>query len=261
MKKSRIAFVLALAPAALAAQSATSSTSASAAAAAKAERASVAGAAQATTTTNASADIPASYSAESRAKLNATFAAARKRDVPEQPIRDRIAEGRAKAASEAQVVLAAQRTEARLEAAQEAMVRAGRKPTDGEMTRGEHAMARGATEVQIEAIAKQTPPDRSMEVALGVLTELQARGVATDRAVAQIVSRLEARASDAAIRELAVNANGNAGVNASVGAPATKAGAGVNATGAAAATTTGAGAAVGGGAKVGVGGLIKPPSA
>jgi hypothetical protein len=260
MKKSRIAFVLALAPAALAAQSATSTTSASAAAAAKAERASVAGAAQATTATNASADIPASYSAESRAKLNATFAAARKRDVPEQPIRDRIAEGRAKAASEAQVVLAAQRTEARLEAAQEAMVRAGRKPTDGEMTRGEHAMARGATEVQIEAIAKQTPPDRSLEVALDVLTELQARGVATDRAVAQIVGKLEARASDAAIRELAVKANGNVGVNASVGAPTVKAGGAVNATGAAAATT-GAGATAVGGAKVGVGGLIKPPTA
>jgi hypothetical protein len=260
MKKTRIAFVLALAPAALAAQSATSTTSASTAATAKAERASVAGAAQATTVSNANADIPASYSAESRSQLNATFTAARKRDIPEQPIRDRIAEGRAKSASEAQVVLAAQRAEARLEAAQDAMVRAGRKPTHTELTRGEHAMARGATEVQIEAIAKQTPPDRSLEVALDVLTELQARGVATDRAVAQIVSKLEARASDAAIRELAVNANGNAGVNASVGAPV-KTGAAVNATGAAAATTTGAGATVTGGAKVGVGGLIKPPTA
>lgn len=235
MKKTGTVLLLSLAPAMLAAQSAT-----------------------ATTTTTASADIPSSYSAESRASLNATFNAARGRDLPEQPIRDRIAEGRAKGASEGQVVLAAQRAEARMEAAQSAMIRAGRRPTDGEVSRSEHAMARGATEVQVEAIARRTPPDRSLEVALEVLTELQGRGVSTERAVAQITNKLEARASDAAIRELAANANANAGVNAVVGAP--KAGANASATGAAAASATGAGAAVAGGAKVGVG-IIKPPAA
>lgn len=257
MKKSGIALLFTLAPALLAAQSATATTSAGADASAKAGKTSVAGGAHANSSTNASADVPSSYSAENRAKLNATFAAARERDLPEQPIRDRIAEGRAKGASEAQVVMAAQRAEARLEATQSAMVRAGRRPTLGEVSRGEHAMARGATDVQIEAIARRSPPERSLEVALEVLTHLQARGVSSERAVAQIVSKLEARASDAAIRELAVNANANAGVNAAVGAP--KAGANASATGAAAASATGAGAAVVGGAKAGVGAIIKPP--
>lgn len=234
MKKTGTVLLLSLAPAILAAQSAT-----------------------ATTTTTAQADIPSSYSAQSRASLTATFNAARQRDLPEQPIRDRIAEGRAKGASEGQVVLAAHRAEARMEAAQSAMVRAGRRPTDAEVSRSEHAMARGATEVQVEAIARRTPPERSLEVALEVLTELQARGVSTERAVAQITSRLEARASDAAIRELAVNANANAGVNAAVAAP--NAGANASATGAAAASATGAGAVVAGGAKAGVG-IIKPPA-
>jgi hypothetical protein len=148
MMKSRIAFVLSLAPAILAAQSATSSV---------------------TSATSARADIPASYSVESRAKLNATFAAARERSLPDRPIRDRIAEGQAKGASEAQVVVAAQRAESRLEATQTAMVRAGRQPSDAELIQGEHAMARGATEAQIEAIVRHTPPERSVVVALDAL--------------------------------------------------------------------------------------------
>jgi hypothetical protein len=201
MKKSRIAFVLAFAPAIVAAQSVTSTASGS-----------------------ASADIPSSYSAESKAKLNATFSAARERRVPEQPIRDRIAEGQAKGASEAQVVLAAQRTEARLEAAQSAMLRAGRQPSDAELIRAEQAMVQGATEAQIEVLARRTAPDQSVVVTLDAV---------------------------------AVNTNANAGVNATVATP--KAGASAAVTGAAAATTGAGAASVTGAVTAGVGPIIKPP--
>ena len=201
MKKSRIAFVLALTPAIVAAQSATATTSAA-----------------------ASGNIPSSYSAESKARLTATFTAARERRVPEQPIRDRIAEGQAKGASEAQVVLAAQRTEARLEAAQRAMLRAGRQPSDAELIRAEQAMARGATEAQIEVLARRSPPDQSVVVALDAI---------------------------------AVGTNANAGLNATVASPGAGAAAGVTG---ATAVTTGAGAAsVTGAVTAGVGPIIKPP--
>ena len=158
MKKSRIAFVLiAAAPALMQAQSATTTASATAQAAAK-------------------ADIPASYSADAQAKLTATFERARERKLPEQPIRDRVAEGQAKSATEAQVVIAAQRAEARLEAVQSAIVRAGRQPSDAELIRAEAAMARGATEAQVEAVARRAQPDREIVVALDALVSANATG-------------------------------------------------------------------------------------
>ena len=79
MKKSRIVFVFAaIVPAIASGQSTTATTAASAQAAAK-------------------GDVPASFSAESQAKLKATFERARERQLPERPIRDRIAEGQARA--------------------------------------------------------------------------------------------------------------------------------------------------------------------
>ena len=154
MKKTTIAFALSFAPAILAAQ-VTSTTSATADMSAKAGRTSATTAAQATAATSASADVPRNYSAEGQAKLAATFNAAREKKLPEQPIRDRVAEGQAKGASEAQVVIAAQRTEARLEAAQSAMIRAGRQPNDEALIHAEHVMAAGATAAQVEAAVRR----------------------------------------------------------------------------------------------------------
>src|SRR4051812_48291719 len=128
MRKSRIAFVLAFAPAILAAQSATATTTTTADAAARVGKSSAAGSAQATTATSATVDrgnaeVPSQYSAEAQAKLSATYQRARERQLPQRPIRNRVNEGQAKGASETQVVFAAQRAEARLEASQSAMVR------------------------------------------------------------------------------------------------------------------------------------------
>lgn len=201
MKKSKLALALTFIPAVLAAQSATASTTADAA---------------------AKVELPASYSAESQAKLNATFQAARDRKLPDRPIRDRIAEGQAKSASEAQVVVAAQRVEARLEMAQSAMVRAGRQPNDAEMIRAEAALARGATEAQIEAVARRTQPNQQIVVQLDAL----AGGPATNSA---------------------------ATINATVATPGVAASAGAGA--AAAATATSATAS----ATAGLGAVIRKP--
>src|SRR5689334_1195135 len=81
--------------------------------------------------------VPASFSAESKANIEATVQRARAANMPLQPLRQRIAEGQAKAASDAQIAVAVQRTEARLEAAQHAMIAAGREnPTTAEITAG-----------------------------------------------------------------------------------------------------------------------------
>jgi hypothetical protein len=260
MKKVNVMFLLSLAPAVLAGQQASTTTSGSASGdlSAKAGRTSVNGSAQASASSTSSVDVPSSYSAESRAKIEGTFSAARERNLPEQPIRDRIAEGRAKGASESQVVLAAQRTEARLEATQSAMIRAGRRePSQEEVARGEQAMVRGASEAQIELVARRTPPRRSLVVAFDVLAQLQARGVAADQAVAQIVARLDANASDRALGELALSSNvsGNGSAVAQPGSVSGAASGSVNAT---AAGAVGAASATAG-ATAGVGGLIRRP--
>jgi hypothetical protein len=167
--KIKIAFIAGMVPGILAAQAATATTATTAEAVGKVGKSGAAVDAQATTATTANADIPASYSAESKAKLNATFAAARERKLPDRPIRDRIAEGQAKGATEAQVVLAAQRTEARLEAAQSALVRAGRQPGEAELIRAEAVLARGGTVAQIESAARAVQPDQPVIVQLDAI--------------------------------------------------------------------------------------------
>ncbi|MFI5228803.1 MAG: hypothetical protein ACHQWU_07025, partial [Gemmatimonadales bacterium] len=143
--------------------------------------------ASATATSAASVSVPASYSAAAKANIEASFKRAQDKNVPDHAMRQRLAEGQAKAASDAQVATAVQKTEARLEASQSAMVRAGRSnPTPQEIDAGEQAMARGATEANVEGLAKHAPSDRSLVVAFDVLSTLEAKGTPVDQAVAQI---------------------------------------------------------------------------
>jgi hypothetical protein len=196
MKASVLTAVATLVPAILAAQANASSSVAARA---------TTGAASATTAASSQATVavPSNYSAESRAKIEAAFRATREKSLPEEAMRQRMAEGQAKGASEAQVVAAVQRAEARLQSSHSALIRAGRaNPRPEEVSNAEQAMARGATEAQIEALARRAPADRSLTVALSVLSKLEARGQPVDQALAQVAAKLDARASDDAIMGL-----------------------------------------------------------
>jgi hypothetical protein len=227
-----------LAPAVLVAQQGSASAAAQSNATAKAAKPAASANATTSASANAELSIPAKYSAESRARLQAVIQSARAKDLPEEPMQRRIAEGEAKGASEAQVVAAVQKVEARLEATQSAMVRAGRaKPQRDEVARGSQAMEQGATESQIEALVKHAPSDRSLVVAFDVLTKLTARGVPVDNALAQVQSKLDARASDESLNSLVSTANVQGAAH---GGVAGSAAAGVNVAGKAAAGVTGA---------------------
>ena len=128
---------------------------------------------------------------------------------------------------------------AKIDAAKAALVRAGRaQPDQQDIALAAKAMERGATDAQIEALAKHAPADRSLAVSFNVLTTLAVRGVSIDSAVANIAAKLDANASDEVIASLAgsVKPAGasqspakpdlDAGVNATVGGAA-KAAAGV----------------------------------
>jgi hypothetical protein len=237
MKKLTLAATLVLAPTVLCAQ-----------ASAQAESKTTVSA-----TSAAQAGSERKLSADAQSSVDANIRVARERKLPEEPIRQRVAEGQAKGASDAQIAAASGKTLLDLQHSFDAMVRGGRaNPSGDEVARGAQLVARGYTSTQLEAVTKQAPSDRSLVVAFETLTALQARGASTANAVAQIESRLAARASDAQLRELAANANAAVGVNGALNAG----GAAAAATGAAAAAGTVGAPSAPGSAAAGVAGTV-----
>ena len=180
-------------------------------------------------------NLPPGLSAETRAKIEAIVEAAHQKHLPSQPIEDRVAEGKAKGATEAQLVSESGKAMAQLEASQTALIRAGREhPSDGEVSRGAQVIARGATAAQLEALVRKAPSERSLEVAFEVLTQLEARGMPVDKALAVIGARLSGGASDGQL----VSVLSSSQVGLGVGVSATRPDAGVTA-GATATTAVG----------------------
>ena len=190
-------------------------------------------------------------SADAQAKVDANLRAARERKLPEEPIRQHVAEGQAKGASDAQIATASSRTLVDMQSSFEAMVRGGHsRPSDAEISRGASLMARGYTSAQLEGVARKGGSDRSLTTAFDVLTSLHARGVSNANAVAQVESQLAAHATDAQLGALATNANVNGGAN---GVLAGSQGSGAaSATGGVSASTVGSAAAGAGAAAGGV---------
>ncbi len=219
MRTTTLGIVLALMPALLGAQG-------SAAANGQAQ-ANTRTAAQVNAGAQAEVRVPREFSPEGRVRLEAIYKEARARGTSEAASERRVSEGRAKGASEAQVIAAAGKYHAQMNATQNAMIKAGReRPAPDEVERGANAMARGVTTAQIETMTRRAPNERSLVVAFEVLTDLTARGVPATKAVTQVQGQLDARASDAALRRLGASATGAVDVNA-----ATRGGA-VSATGA-----------------------------
>ena len=198
MRTRNLIIALALLPATLAAQGTGKTGSGSAG-----ERPKQASAgANASATGRVSLEPPREFSVEGRARLEALYKKAKESDVPGEPIAKRVSEGRAKGASEETTLTSAGKVEGNLEVSHQALMRAGRKPSPGETESGANAMERGVTSVQLEAMAKSTPGDRSLVVAFDVLSKLAARGVPVTQALAQVQAKLDAHAPDASITSL-----------------------------------------------------------
>ena len=118
-------------------------------------------------------------------------------------MQERIAEGQAKGASEAQVVAAVQGVEGLLEASQAAMIHAGRtQAQQGEIVAGAQAMERGASR-GADRVADQARAGGSLAHGL-VQRASQARGEGepVDNAIAKIGAKLDAGASDDVVASL-----------------------------------------------------------
>ena len=171
-------------------------------------------------------NVPSTYSAESRTKIEAAFTTAHTKNLPDQILRDRLSEAQAANAAEADVVNSIQKLESQLEATQGALVGAGRQnPSADEITAAATAMEHGLTAAQIGAFAKTAPADRSLAVAFTTVNKLAARGQPVDQAVASVQAKLAAQATDDAIATLAgdpaASAPAAAPAPAAVKAPAT----------------------------------------
>jgi hypothetical protein len=131
----------------------------------------------------------AAISAAARVRLEAMLQFAREHQLPTEPMSDRIAEGEAKGATEAQIIAATQRVEAQLEASQQALIHAGHPaPSGQEIASGAQLLARGATSAQLEAVASHAPSEHRLVVALSVLTELAAKGLPVEHALSVLGS-------------------------------------------------------------------------
>lgn len=164
--------------------------------------------ASASANASVSLDVPRRFSAEGRAKLEAMYTTAKSKQLPPEPIAQRVAEGEAKGASEASVLASANAVHGRLEATQRILIKAGREPRQDEIAHGASAMERGVTEVQLTSMVEKTPSDRSLTVAFDVLTQLAAGGVPVTNALAQVQAKLDARAPDSAILSLTASLTG-----------------------------------------------------
>jgi hypothetical protein len=187
MKTTTVSLMLLLVPAALAAQVG----------------------AQAQASAAARFGAPSGFSADGSARLDTIYAEARARHVPQEPIARRVAEGRAKGASEGAIIASADDVRLNLEVARAAMIAGGRPhPNDEECARGAAAIERGASGAQIRAIAKSAPRDRSLVVAFDVLARLTRNGMPADRAAAEVQSGVRGGATDASLTTLATAAVG-----------------------------------------------------
>jgi len=167
LKPHLIAIALVAAPAFLAAQQSAQSSSATSSGAKAATTAS------ASANVQAQVAIPANYTAEARAKIQAAFDKARAKQVPDSQMRTRMAEGQAKNASDLKVAAAVQRVEANLETSQSLFIRAGKaNPKPEEVTSGEQAIERGASRAQIMAAIKNPPANVTVAAALDALARV-----------------------------------------------------------------------------------------
>ena len=124
-------------------------------------------------------------------------------------MRERIAEGQAKGATESQVVAAVQGVQSRMEASRSALISGGRaQPDANEIAAGAAAMERGASVDQVASLVKHAPAGRSLAVAFNVLAKLEANGEPVDSALAKVTAKLDAGATDDAVASLAGGLSG-----------------------------------------------------
>jgi hypothetical protein len=141
--------------------------------------------------------------AEVADKVLATIADARLHNLPTQALEQRALKFAAKGVDPALIPGAIGQQKARMQKAKDALDDArGRRIADEEIEAGAEALRQGVDGAQVSELAKSAPSGRSLAVPLFVIGSLVDRGLPSDDALAQVLARLQARATDADLEKI-----------------------------------------------------------
>lgn len=142
-------------------------------------------------------------------RVLAHIAAARSRGLPAEALERTALKGAARNVAPAQIERAVAAQSERLARSSDALQSArGTRATGEEVEAGAEAIRKGVDGAAVSALAKSAPSGRSLTVPLYVLGTLVANGQATNHALASVVERMEAKATDSQIAELPAQAAG-----------------------------------------------------
>ena len=137
-------------------------------------------------------------------KVLATIAEARSQNLPAQALEQRALKFAAKGVEPKLIAKSIAEQEDRMEEAKDAIDDV-RKPSDDEIEAGAEALRQGVDGSAVSELAKSAPSGRSLAVPLFVIGSLVDRGLPSDEALARVLARLQARASDSDLENLTGN--------------------------------------------------------
>jgi hypothetical protein len=141
--------------------------------------------------------------ADVAAKVLATIADARTHNLPAQALEQRALKFAAKGVDPTLIPKSIEEQKDRMEKAKNALDDArGRKVSDDEIEAGAEALRQGVNGADVSELAKSAPSGRSLAVPLFVIGSLVDRGLPSDDALARVLARLQARASDAELEKI-----------------------------------------------------------
>ena len=136
-------------------------------------------------------------------RVLAKIAAARSRGLPTQALERTALKGAARQVAPSEIERAVDAQATRLERSNEHLTKAmSRRPTGDEVEAGAEAMRQGVDGSAVAKVASAAPSGRSLVVPLHVLGSLALQNVHAQDAVAAVIERLGARATDAELAEL-----------------------------------------------------------
>ncbi|MDO8501631.1 MAG: hypothetical protein Q7S20_07285 [Gemmatimonadaceae bacterium] len=137
------------------------------------------------------------------AQVLATIADARARSLPAQALEQRALKFAAKGVDPKAIAKSIMQQEERMEKAKDALDRERGRSNGDEVEAGAEALRKGVDGAAVSALAKGAPSGRSLAVPLFVIGSLVDRGLPSDDALARVLEKLQARASDAELGKLA----------------------------------------------------------
>lgn len=136
-------------------------------------------------------------------KVLATIADARARSLPAEALEQRALKFAAKGVDPKLIAKSIDEQQDRMQKVKDAMNDAHRRNISAdEIEAGAEALRQGVDGAQVSALAKSAPSGRSLAVPLFVIGSLVDRGLPSDDALARVLARLQARASDAELEKI-----------------------------------------------------------